>query len=122
MLRLLKKDKEMENFFEECQAFCDKGDLILILKGAPTFIFSKDKKPFIILKGNPGMATAGSGDVLTGILASFLAQGLSPLDAAIFGTYLHGFSGDLAEKDLTCFSLLASNIINFLPLAFKSII
>ena len=69
--------------------------------------------------GNPGMATAGSGDVLTGIITSLLAQGYLPAEAAQLGVYLHGLAGDLAAEELGEESLIASDIINYLPAAFK---
>ncbi len=71
--------------------------------------------------GNPGMATAGSGDVLTGILLSLLAQGYLPAEAVQLGVYLHGLAGDLAAEELGEESLLASDIIEFLPKAFKKL-
>ena len=71
--------------------------------------------------GNPGMATAGSGDVLTGILTGLLAQGYHPAEAVQLGVYLHGLAGDLAAADLCEESLIASDIINYLPKAFKEV-
>ncbi len=87
----------------------------LILKGAPTFIFSAKGECFVMPRGDPGMATAGSGDVLTGILAGLMAQKLSPLDAALVGTWLHGRAGEIAAEHLTSYSMLASDIIYALP-------
>ena len=69
--------------------------------------------------GNPGMATAGSGDVLAGMIAAFIAQGLDIFEAAKFGVYLHGLAGDLAARDKTQNCLIASDIIEYLPEAFK---
>ena len=69
--------------------------------------------------GNPGMATAGSGDVLSGIIASLIAQGFKVFDAAKFGVYLHGLAGDLAKEKYTEYSLIASDIIEFIPKAIK---
>ena len=66
------------------------------------------------------MATAGSGDVLTGVLAALLSQKLSPIDAAVLGCYLHGKAGDLAAEDLTMFCLTASDILAYLPKSFLS--
>ncbi len=71
--------------------------------------------------GNPGMATAGSGDVLTGIITSLLAQGYLPAEAAQLGVYLHGLAGDLAAEALCEESLIASDIIEYLPMAFKKL-
>jgi NAD(P)H-hydrate epimerase len=71
--------------------------------------------------GNPGMATAGSGDVLTGIILSLLAQGYSPGDAAVTGTFLHGLAGDMAAEDYSQQGLIASDIIKYIGKAFKKI-
>ena len=74
---------------------------------------------YINKTGNPGMATAGSGDVLTGIIAAFLAQGMDGFDAAKYGAYIHGKAGDFAAKANTQIAMTASDIITFLPEAFK---
>ena len=78
-----------------------------------------DGKIYFNSTGNAGMATAGSGDVLTGIITALLARGYQPKDACIVGVYLHGLAGDLAAADLGEESLLASDIICYLPRAFK---
>lgn len=67
------------------------------------------------------MATAGSGDVLTGMITSLLAQGYKPLDAAIFGVFLHGLAGDLAARKMGEISLIASDIIDFIPSAYHDL-
>jgi ADP-dependent NAD(P)H-hydrate dehydratase / NAD(P)H-hydrate epimerase len=94
---------------------------IVVLKGAHTSITSPDGKVYFNTSGNPGMATAGSGDVLTGILTSLLAQGYKSLNAAIFGVFLHGLAGDLASRSVGEISLIASDIIDFLPQAYRSL-
>jgi NAD(P)H-hydrate epimerase len=71
--------------------------------------------------GNPGMATAGSGDVLTGIILALLAQAYPPDAAVRLGVYLHGLAGDLAADDLCEEGLIASDIVNYLPKAFKAL-
>ena len=94
---------------------------IIVLKGAYTSISSPDGKVFFNSTGNPGMATAGSGDVLTGILLSLLAQGYAPQNAAVLGVYLHGLAGDIAAEE-SCFeSIIASDIIKCLGKAFNKI-
>jgi len=98
---------------EKVQEFSKKYHLILVLKGAHTLIISGSSM-FINDRGNPGMATAGSGDVLAGIMASFLAQGYDPLTAATFSVYIHGASGDLAAQTYAHEGLKASVISNFI--------
>lgn len=93
---------------------------IIVLKGAHTSIASPDGEVTFNCTGNPGMATGGTGDVLTGVLTGLLAQGYSPRDAAILGVYLHGLAGDMAEREMGVYSLIASDIVNSLPAAFKS--
>lgn len=91
-----------------------------VLKGASTLIATVHDELYINPTGNPGMATGGSGDVLTGIIAAFLARGMAPYEAAIAGAYIHGLAGDFASKDTREISLLAGDLINFLPEAFKN--
>jgi NAD(P)H-hydrate epimerase len=70
--------------------------------------------------GNPGMATGGSGDVLTGVIVGLLCQGLAPFDAARLGVHLHGLAGDLAAEQLGQVSMMASDLLDYLPAAFQS--
>lgn len=95
--------------------------VVVVLKGAHSIVCSPQEEA-IIASGNPGMATAGTGDVLTGIISGFVAQGLAPFQAAVLGTYLHGLSGDMAAEDLTEWCLVASDLIDYLPWAIKTII
>lgn len=91
----------------------------IILKGHYSALCEPDGHVVFNPTGNSGMATAGSGDVLTGIITALLARGYSQEDACVIGMYLHGLAGDLAAKDLGKESLIASDIINYLPKAFK---
>ncbi len=91
---------------------------VLVLKGAPTVIGLPSEEVLINSTGNAGMATAGSGDVLTGLLAGLAGQGLAPAKAAGLAVYLHGLAGDLACKQLGMWSMLAGDILNFVPQAF----
>lgn len=96
-------------------------DLIIVLKGAFTTITDGNDLVFNST-GNSGMATAGSGDVLTGIILSLLTQGYEPFDAAKLGVYIHGLSGDIAAKKLSEYSLIASDIVDNIPCAFQEIL
>ncbi|MCA9247903.1 MAG: NAD(P)H-hydrate dehydratase [Planctomycetales bacterium] len=93
--------------------------LVVVLKGHHTFV-TDGKTTATGSTGNPGMATGGSGDVLTGLIAALLAQGMNPLDAAHLGVHLHGLAGDLAAADLGQQSLIASDLIKYLPQAFRA--
>lgn len=95
---------------EKVKAFSSAYDCIIVIKGANTITIYKDKG-FVNTTGNPGMATAGSGDVLTGIITGLIAQQYEPLHAAIFGVYLHGRAGDIAVESYGYQSLTASAII-----------
>ena len=93
----------------------------VVLKGAPTVTAVPDGRVWINPSGNAGMATAGSGDVLTGLVAGLLAQGMAPERAAVLGVYLHGLAGDLAAEEMTQYCLLAGDILRHLPGAFKTL-
>ncbi|MFO7669891.1 MAG: NAD(P)H-hydrate dehydratase [Bacteroidales bacterium] len=100
------------------RAFSEKYGVIVVLKGAYTGIASPDGRYWFNTTGNPGMATGGSGDVLTGLITGLLAQGMKPLDAALTGVYLHGLAGDLAVAASSQESLIAGDIIKFMGAAF----
>jgi hydroxyethylthiazole kinase-like uncharacterized protein yjeF len=92
---------------------------VIVLKGAYTSIASPDTNVYFNSSGNAGMAKGGMGDVLTGILTGLLAQKYSAVQAAQIGVYLHGLSGDLAAYEKGTNSLMASDVIDFLPESFK---
>ncbi|XLS27684.1 NAD(P)H-hydrate dehydratase [Flavobacteriaceae bacterium M23B6Z8] len=102
---------------EKAQRFSEKFGIVLVLKGAHTLIFSKGKL-YINSTGNPGMATAGSGDVLTGMITSFMAQGYNSTQAALFAVYLHGRSADLAVPKTGYQALTAGVIVDHIGAAF----
>ncbi len=94
---------------------------VVVLKGYRTVIASPDGRTAVNPTGNPGMAAGGTGDVLTGIIAALLGQGFNLFDAARFGVYLHGLAGDLAARKLGEVSLVAGDLVEFLPQAIQSI-
>lgn len=96
-------------------------ECITVLKGKNTII-TDGVKMYINTTGNSALAKAGTGDVLTGIISGLLAQKLKPLDAAIVGVYIHGLAGDIASSVLSEYSVMASDVINYLPYAIKKII
>ncbi len=113
--------KEIErNKFSLAASFAEEYNLILVLKGAPTIIAIPSGKIFVNSTGNPGMSTAGSGDVLAGIIASLIGQGNSASDAAVNGVFLHGKSGDIAAAKFGMYGMIASDMIKNLPLAITS--
>jgi len=109
-------DDILSNRFNDMQKWANELDVdVLILKGAPTTISGKEGMVYINRTGNQGMATGGSGDVLTGVIAGFLAQGVPPIDAARLGVYLHGFAGDLASAELGPRGVIAGDILDCVP-------
>ena len=113
------KDSFEENELHREQAH--KLGVYIVLKRAHTVIACPDGTCYFNATGNPGMATGGSGDVLTGIITGLLTQGYKAKEAAIVGVYIHGLAGDLAAKDLEHESLIAGDLINYLGKAFKKI-
>src|SRR5690606_1000971 len=113
---------EWRNDFERLEmqrSWSEKHQVIIVLKGAYTSVSMPDGHMYFNTTGNPGMATGGSGDVLTGIITGLLAQGLPPENAALAGVYLHGVAGDLARIYVNETSMTAGDIISFLPEAFN---
>ncbi|OGX09110.1 MAG: NAD(P)H-hydrate dehydratase [Omnitrophica WOR_2 bacterium GWA2_47_8] len=100
--------------------FAQEFKCILLLKGHKTVVADPGGKVYVNTTGNAGLATAGSGDVLTGMITAFLAQGLNGFEAAKLGAYLHGKAADLAIRKIPKASLIATDIIDFLPQAIKS--
>jgi len=97
-------------------------EITIVLKGHYTMTVRPDGKVYINSTGNPGMATAGSGDVLTGIIASMIAQGNTPDLAVVMGVYLHGLAGDIAAREHEYYGLVASDIIDNLGHAFHEVL
>lgn len=114
----------VDSGFERIQLALAKAkelNIFIVLKGHHTFIATPDGKGYFNSTGNSGMATAGSGDVLTGIITGLLAQKYSSLNACILGVYLHGLAGDIAAKALSEEALIAGDIVDHLGTAFKEI-
>ena len=104
---------------QDCAAaFAKKTKCVVVLKGAGTVV-TDGEQIYINTTGNPGMATAGAGDVLTGVIAALCGQGLSPFDAAVLSVYLHGRAGDMAASTIGQVSLIATDLIEHLKKAFK---
>lgn len=102
---------------EQAVKLAQHSKTVIVLKGAGTVV-TDGQKVYVNKTGNPGMATAGSGDVLTGVITALMGQGLSNFDAAVLGVYVHGLAGDIAAKKLGQVSLIATDIIDSLGDAF----
>ncbi len=109
--RLIGKWSSEKEKFEKTIAFSMQYNLVVVMKGAPTYIVD-GKTIFVNSTGNPALATAGSGDVLTGMITSLLAQSYKPINAAILGVYLHGLTADIAFPETGYQSFIASDIIS----------
>ena len=109
---------DYERLTKACE-MAARHEAYIILKGHHTAICTPEGRVFFNNTGNSGMATAGSGDVLTGIITGLLGRGYSEQEACILGVYLHGLAGDIAARELGKESLIASDIIDYLPKAFK---
>lgn len=120
MARLLHSTPKTVNSNRENTAidFAKKFGVVTVLKGAGTIIAAPDGEVYINHTGNSGMATGGSGDVLSGIIGSLLAQGAAPINAAAAGVFLHGTIGDLAAEKLGKISMLPTDMIDMIPTAY----
>jgi NAD(P)H-hydrate epimerase len=107
------------NIYATVEKFISKYKATLVLKSSRTVIGNDTEGIYINCTGNPGMATAGSGDVLTGMISSFLVQGLKGVKAAIYGVYYHGKAGDMASEKYGEYGLTATNILEYIPYAMK---
>ncbi len=95
--------------------------VVVVLKGHKTVVAAPSGRTYVNMTGNPGMATAGMGDLLTGMIAAFIAQGCDPFSAAEAAVYLHGLAGDIAARHVGQASLIASDLLEALPEAFKKV-
>ncbi len=106
---------------EKARQFAQKYEIILVLKGCHSVVSLPDGKQFVNTTGNPGMATAGSGDVLTGLLLSLLAQGYNPVETALLGMFVHGLAGDLYAQTHDPRTLIASDLPNHFSAAYHQL-
>ncbi len=110
-----------KNRRKTAQDFAEKYGVCLVLKGDETVVAKDSGETYINKTGNPGMATAGTGDVLSGVIASLMGQGIDCFDAARLGVYIHGFAGDLAKEHLGEYGMVASDVMNKIPEAIRLI-
>jgi hydroxyethylthiazole kinase-like uncharacterized protein yjeF len=113
-----KADNDYERY-EMLKAFAIKNGVYVVLKLSYTAIACPDGSVLFNSTGNPGMATGGSGDVLTGIITGFLAQNYSSLEACLLGVYIHGLAGDFAAVELSESAMIAGDIVEYLARAFN---
>lgn len=118
--RLIGKWNSSAEKFKKTIAFSKQNNLIIVMKGAPTFIIDGEKI-YENTTGNAALATAGTGDVLTGMITSLLAQSYTPLDAAILGVFLHGLTADIALPETGFQSFIASDVIDNIGKAYLSL-
>ena len=111
--RLFGEQRTSEDRLKTALQMSRKYNIIIVLKGHYTAVVRPTGRVYFNMTGNPGMATAGSGDVLTGIITAFLAQGYNPEYAATIGVYIHGLAGDMAAEEVGEFGLVASDISRF---------
>lgn len=119
--RLLRLDIDtiQKKRFEYSKMISNKYNVITVLKGANTLVTNPKGDIYINFSGNPGMATAGSGDLLTGIIASFIGQGITSYEAAVLGVYCHGIAGDLAKMDKGEYGMISRDILDNIPYSIK---
>ncbi|GAB6138782.1 NAD(P)H-hydrate dehydratase [Halanaerobaculum tunisiense] len=123
LARLLDQSIESitESRLQVAQEFATEYQVCLVLKGSRTVIATPEGRLYINSTGNSGLATGGSGDILTGLIAGFLGQGLEEVDAVRLAVYLHGLTADLAVEDLTEYSLVPTDLVEYLPQGIKQL-
>lgn len=121
-LRYHKMDSSRMQRQEAAAALAETSGAVCVLKGSGSLVATKDGSSYINTTGNPGMATGGSGDVLTGIIAALAGQGLDPEDCAKAGVFIHGMAGDLCADSLGETGMTSLDLANMTALAFKEII
>jgi hydroxyethylthiazole kinase-like uncharacterized protein yjeF len=123
MSRLIKSTPQevQRSRIQTARSFAREHNVVLVLKGARTLIAEPSGQIFVNPTGNTGLAKGGSGDVLTGLIAGFAAQGLPLRDAAVCGVYLHGVAGDLAAAEIGARAMIPSDVITYISKAFRSL-
>jgi NAD(P)H-hydrate epimerase len=111
-------ERERYEIAAECAR---RMDAIVVLKGTPTIVAAPDGRRDVITAGNPGMATGGSGDVLTGVITALLGEGVAPFDAAALGAYIHARAGDMCAARLGERGIIASDIADAIPHALREL-
>jgi len=121
MARLLGKDIDSikKDKGEVAKSVAEITGAVVCLKGHRTVVANPDGQIYVNETGNSGMATGGMGDVLTGMIASFIGQGVEDYSASIISVYLHGLAGDIAAEKEGVFSMIATDVLNNLHLAFE---
>lgn len=112
----------LSNFESSALEISQKYGAVVVLKSHNTVVVSPDGKKYVNNTGNSSMAKAGSGDVLAGMISGIVAQGADLFESAVLGVYLHGICGDLAKEELTEYSVMAEDLISYIPFAIKSIL
>ena len=114
-------DLSAQDRMGEARRFAEMYGCILVLKGHRTIVAAPDGRTFVNTTGNSGMAKGGSGDVLAGMILSFLGQGMNAAEAAALAVWIHGRAGDLCAKDLTAYAMRPMDLIEYLPMVFKEL-
>ena len=115
-------DEIVDNSEQYAKLLAKKYNAVALIKGKNTKIATYDERFYVNNTGNSALAKAGSGDVLTGMISGFIAQGVQPFEATCLATYLHGLAGELAGGELTQYGVLASDLLKYIPLAMKTLI
>ena len=114
-----KLEEILENVEESAKKIARIYDAVVVLKTHNTVVVSPDRGVYINTTGNNSMAKAGSGDVLAGMIAGLIAQGMDIWEGAVLGVYLHGLCGDIAAENITQYSVMANDLIEYIPQAIK---
>lgn len=115
-------DEVLTNFDKSAIRISEKYNATVVLKSHNTVVVSPDGRKYVNNTGNSSMAKAGSGDVLTGMISGLLAQGMDLFEASVMAVYLHGLCGDFAKEKLTEYSVMADDLISFIPFAIKTVL